>query len=89
MAEPVISQVEMDQHTTQAVELLRVLFCSVFGVRSVPAEATPDTVDSWNSLNHMRFITAIEEEFQIQFSMEEIEDIQSFDSVLSLVLCRR
>lgn len=44
-------------------------------------EITPDTVrdghPTWDSLNHLRLMTAIEEEFGIQFTMDEIEGIES------------
>lgn len=46
-----------------------------------PAEVTPDMVrdghPSWDSFNHLRLMTAIEEEFGVQFSMEEIEGIET------------
>ena len=45
------------------------------------AEVTPDTVrdghPTWDSFNHLRLMTAIEEEFGIQFSMDEIEAIET------------
>jgi acyl carrier protein len=46
-----------------------------------PAEVTPDMVrdghPSWDSFNHLRLMTAIEEEFGVQFSMDEIEGIET------------
>jgi acyl carrier protein len=44
-------------------------------------EITPDTVrdghPTWDSFNHLRLMTAIEEEFGIQFSMDDIEGIET------------
>ncbi len=55
-----------------------------------PAEITPGTVrdghPTWDSFNHLRLMTAIEEEFGIQFSMDEIEGIETagqLDALLS------
>lgn len=46
-----------------------------------PAEVTPEMVrdghPTWDSFNHLRLMTAIEETFGVQFSMEEIEGIET------------
>ncbi|SCA58937.1 Uncharacterized protein AB751O23_BI_00020 [Chlamydiales bacterium SCGC AB-751-O23] len=36
---------------------------------------------SWDSLNHLKFFMAIEEGFDIQFSPEEIAELDSFASI--------
>lgn len=41
-----------------------------------------DDEEAWDSLNHLRLVTAIEQSFGIQFSMQEI---QSANSVADLV----
>lgn len=40
-------------------------------------DLTPETADYWDSLNHLRMITAIEQAFGIKLSMEEIQSIES------------
>lgn len=46
-----------------------------------PAEIEPNMrrgdVESWDSMNHLRLITAIEAEFGATLSMDEIADIQT------------
>ena len=39
---------------------------------------TPDDVALWDSLNHLKLITAVEQVYGIQFSMA---DVQSIDSI--------
>jgi acyl carrier protein len=53
-------------------------------------EVRPETVrdghPTWDSFNHLRLMTAIEEEFGVQFSMDEIEGIETagqLDALLS------
>ena len=46
------------------------------GPDAVKAELTPDDVEKWDSLNHLRLITAIENRFQIRLSMSQIQSIQ-------------
>jgi acyl carrier protein len=44
-------------------------------------EVVPDLMradtEQWDSLNHLRLMTAFEEEFGIRLTMQEIADIQS------------
>ena len=55
------------------------LFMIVSQVMDVPLEevdetSSPDTVEDWDSLRHMNLILALEEEFDITFSDEEIPE---------------
>lgn len=38
---------------------------------------TAEDVEMWDSLNHLKLVTAVEEAFGVQLSMEEIEGIDS------------
>lgn len=51
----------------------------------VKPELTPDDVALWDSLNHLRLITAIESEFGFQFSMSEIQSIDNLAKLNELV----
>ena len=51
----------------------------------VKPELTPDDVDLWDSLNHLRLITAVETEFGVRFSMNEIQAIDSISKLNELV----
>jgi acyl carrier protein len=43
------------------------------------------TTDTWDSLNHLRIVTAAEEEFGIRLSMEEIQSIDTIATLASIV----
>lgn len=45
----------------------------------------PAVTDQWDSLSHLRIVTAVEEEFGIQFSMDEIQSIDRFGTLRKLV----
>lgn len=47
--------------------------------------ATPDTVESWDSLASITLINVIEEEFEIEIDPEDIEHLVSFEKVLDYV----
>ena len=46
---------------------------------------TPEDVELWDSMNHLRLVSAVEEEFQIKLSMQEIELIRSLAVLRALV----
>lgn len=47
-------------------------------VDELDEKATPHTLENWDSLNHMKLVLALEEEFQIQFNEQDALDLQSF-----------
>ena len=47
----------------------------------IPDSANTSTIDNWDSMNHMNLVVALEEEFNILFSDEEIVEIISLDAV--------
>jgi acyl carrier protein len=51
----------------------------------VKPELTPDDVALWDSLNHLRLITAVETEFGVKFSMNDIQSIDSISKLDELV----
>jgi acyl carrier protein len=46
---------------------------------------TPEDVELWDSMNHLRLVSAVEEEFQIKLSMQEIESIRSLGILQALI----
>jgi acyl carrier protein len=51
----------------------------------VKPELTPDDVALWDSLNHLRLITAVEAEFSIKLSMSDIESIDSISRLNEVI----
>jgi acyl carrier protein len=52
------------------------VFAVVFG-RPIPVEAGRKDVPEWDSLKHMQLVFAVEEQFGLQFSEEEIPRLDS------------
>jgi acyl carrier protein len=48
-------------------------------------ETAPGDIDAWDSLGHVNIITAIEDEFDIEISPEEIGEIQSVGDIKKLL----
>ena len=52
--------------------------------RITPA-STPDSIETWDSLNHLSFVVALEQEFGVQISPEEIEQLLSLELAAALM----
>jgi acyl carrier protein len=48
-------------------------------------EASPQTIEAWDSLQHLNLILALEERFGIQFAVDEITSVDSYASIVALV----
>jgi len=42
-------------------------------------QSSPDTISTWDSLHHLSFVLALEQEFGVEFSPEEIEQLLSIE----------
>jgi acyl carrier protein len=46
----------------------------------------PEDSPLWDSMNNLRLVTAIEEEFGIKLSMAEIESMDTFGKIRELII---
>lgn len=51
----------------------------------VTETSSPDTIESWDSLQHMKLILAVEEAFGVQFSDRDIVSIKDVQSLIALL----
>jgi len=49
---------------------------------SVDVSTAKDSTASWDSLNHINLVVALEQEFQVSFDVTEIESMLSFSDIL-------
>jgi acyl carrier protein len=54
-------------------------------VSAMSVDASPDTLRSWNSLKHIELITALEEEFQVQFTTADGIAMQSLGAARTIL----
>jgi acyl carrier protein len=47
-------------------------------ISSINDNTSPETIESWDSLKQMNIIVALEEEFDIEFSDEDIVEMLNF-----------
>jgi acyl carrier protein len=68
-----------DQVRTAAADVLQV----------PPAEiteaTTPEQIETWDSVQHLNLILALETQFGVEFEPEEIEQMKSIGKIVSLL----
>jgi acyl carrier protein len=80
--------VDNDNVTAQhAAARLVAVFSEVMRVPAnrIHADLVPEQVPQWDSVRHMALILAIEEEFDIQFDVDDIMEFVSLASILKVV----
>lgn len=50
-------------------------------IENINNKSSPDTIGSWDSLSHMKLVIALEEEFNIEFSDDQIVDMISVELI--------
>jgi len=45
----------------------------------------PADVERWDSVGHVMLVTAVEQQFSIQFEVEEIMEFTTFEAILSAI----
>ena len=73
------------------LDSVRRIVSDVFEVpeEQVKAESSPDNIESWDSIHHLNLVLALEQEFEVQFTPEEIEQLLSVELIAALVAEKR
>jgi acyl carrier protein len=68
-------------------ERIRQIAASVLRVSPtrLDAAASPDTIESWDSLQHLNLILALEETFDLRFTVEEVGRMRTLGEITALV----
>lgn len=57
----------------------------IIGVSEDELEARQDETGVWDSLSRVEIVFALEEEFQIQFTQEEIKELNSIAGIVKVM----
>ena len=76
---------------TDIIDRLQPIFQDVFDNKTlrVGRDADANSVQGWDSLAHIRLITAIEQEFEIDFTLPELEMISNVGNLADLIASKR
>ena len=64
-------------------DLVRQIFCDMFDAdpSEITYETSPDTILKWDSLAHVRLVSALEEQFNLQIPPEDQVEMLTFELV--------
>lgn len=54
-------------------------------VDRIKPESSPDTIESWDSTQHLNFVLALEEKFGLQLSPEDMEQMHSVGEAAKVI----
>jgi acyl carrier protein len=54
-------------------------------IEQLDDDSSPDTVANWDSLKHMNLILALEEEFAVAFSDDEVTEMLSLRRIVEIL----
>lgn len=68
-------------------ENVRSIASDLFGIPAdrITDQSSPETVEAWDSTQHLNFVLALEEKFNIQLSPEEMEQMRNIGEVVRLL----
>ena len=66
---------------------IKTLIAKLFDVDEtyLSLNSSPDEIEKWDSLGHMNIVAAIEEEFEIELSDDEIDAMANIASIINIV----
>ena len=73
--------------TASTFEQVRNVASDIFRIpaNKITAESSPETIENWDSLQHLNLVLAIEEKFGVQLDPEDIEQMKNIGAVAALV----
>jgi acyl carrier protein len=73
--------------TPTVLQQIQQIAADVFSVprAQITAESSPETVESWDSVQHLNLVLALEEQFHLQFEPEEMERMHTVGQIAALV----
>jgi len=73
--------------TDSTFEQVRNVASDIFGIPGdkITAESSPETIENWDSMQHLNLVLAIEEKFRVQLEPADIEQMKNIGAVAALV----
>jgi acyl carrier protein len=73
--------------TNSVEQTVQGVMADVFGVdaSSIDEASSRETIDTWDSANHIGLVLALETEFGVTFEVDEIESMFSFPDIVAVL----
>ncbi|MBA4383635.1 MAG: acyl carrier protein [Anaerolinea sp.] len=73
--------------TTSIVENVKQIAADVFSIKieEITMRSSTDSIETWDSLQHLVFVLALEQYYSLQFEPEEIEQMKSIEITIMTI----
>ena len=73
--------------TASVFEQVRNVASDIFGIPAdqITTESSPETIENWDSMQHLNLVLAVEEKFGVQLDPEDIEQMKNIGAVAKVV----
>lgn len=73
--------------TPSIFEQIQAIASDLFGVpaQQITPQSSMESIEAWDSTQHLNFVLALEEKFNIQLSPEEMEQMRDIGEAVKLV----
>jgi acyl carrier protein len=73
--------------SAQLFDRVRSIAADVLEVPSakISADSSPESIESWDSVHHLNLVLALEQEFNLQFEPEEIDQMKDIQHILDIL----
>jgi acyl carrier protein len=70
---------------------IKAVLAQVFQVdpAQLPTTASPSTIDGWDSFGHLALVEALQNEFCLQFEVEDIAEMENLQAIEEIIRRRR
>jgi acyl carrier protein len=73
--------------TPTILEQVRQVASDIFSVPAdrIAANSSPETIETWDSIQHLNLVLALEEKFGLQLSPEEMEQMRTIGQISAML----
>ncbi len=77
--------------TVSTFDQIRSIASDILGTPAgqITADSSPETIENWDSMQHLNLVLAIEEKFGLQLEPEDIERMKNIGAVVAVVEARQ
>lgn len=54
-------------------------------LKKINENSSPESIETWDSLNHMNLILSLEEEFRVKFTDEQIVEVMDVQTIIKIL----
>ena len=69
------------------IDKVKIIMADTFDleVTDIPDNASPELLEDWDSIRHMMLVNALEQQLELKFSVEEMEETMSLEGILDVL----